>query len=282
VYRDIRALEEAGVPLGAEAGKGYYLIEGYHLPPVMFTKNEAGAILIAEKLVNKLADKSIRGYFDSASQKIKAVLPYSEKEFLDNLNNRVQVYISPIMAAPDFPNSFIAEIQKALANSQCLQMDYYAGYRSEVTKNRVVEPVGLVFYGMAWHLIAYCRLRSNYRDFRIDRVKKMHTLDCGYTRRREDELQHYFDQLMVQGEVHEVVVHVKKKVAGYMGTSRYYFGFISETLLEEDIAMKFAVEEFEPIARWLISFGKAVHILKPDKLKKKIIQIVKELETHYL
>lgn len=54
VYRDIRALEEAGVPIGAEAGIGYFLMEGYNLPPVRFSKEEAGSILMATKLAEKI------------------------------------------------------------------------------------------------------------------------------------------------------------------------------------------------------------------------------------
>src|SRR4028118_878896 len=65
VYRDIKALEEAGIPIGAEAGKGYFIMERYHLPPVMFTKTEASALLTGAKLM-KLADKSLQKEYDSA------------------------------------------------------------------------------------------------------------------------------------------------------------------------------------------------------------------------
>ena len=63
IYRDLKALEEAGVPLGAEPGKGYYLVDGYHLPPVMFTHEEASAMLTAEKMVEKLTDRSVSENF---------------------------------------------------------------------------------------------------------------------------------------------------------------------------------------------------------------------------
>src|SRR5688572_22198956 len=63
VYRDVKALMEAGVPIGSEAGKGYFIVDGYHLPPVMFTENEASAMLVGGKLVEKMTDKSIRKEF---------------------------------------------------------------------------------------------------------------------------------------------------------------------------------------------------------------------------
>ena len=66
VYRDVKALMEAGVPIGSEAGKGYFIVDGYHLPPVMFTQDEASAMLLAGKLVEKMTDKSIKEAFESA------------------------------------------------------------------------------------------------------------------------------------------------------------------------------------------------------------------------
>src|SRR6187551_425409 len=80
VYRDVKALMEAGVPIGSEAGKGYFIVDGYHLPPVMFTQEEGSAMLFAGKLVEKMTDKSIRKEFESALLKIKAVLNESEKD----------------------------------------------------------------------------------------------------------------------------------------------------------------------------------------------------------
>ena len=74
VYRDVKSLMEAGVPIGSEAGKGYFIVDGFHLPPVMLTQDEASAMLLAGKLVDKMADKSVRLAFDSSLYKIKSVL----------------------------------------------------------------------------------------------------------------------------------------------------------------------------------------------------------------
>ena len=94
VYRDIRALEGAGVPIGAEAGKGYFIVEGYHLPPVRFTREEASSLLIAHKLIDKIADKSIKDQYQSAMYKIKSVLGSKDKQFLETVNSQVQIYYS--------------------------------------------------------------------------------------------------------------------------------------------------------------------------------------------
>src|SRR6476660_10142584 len=70
VYRDIKTLEESGVPVIGEAGIGYSIMDGYRLPPVMFTKEEATAFLTAEKLIEKLTDPSSDENYKSAMFKI--------------------------------------------------------------------------------------------------------------------------------------------------------------------------------------------------------------------
>src|SRR6185312_10720614 len=91
VYRDIRTLEEAGIPLLGEAGVGYSIMDGYRLPPVMFTKEEATAFLTAEKLIEKLTDNTTGEHYRSAMYKIKSVLRSAEKDYLENLDANIHV-----------------------------------------------------------------------------------------------------------------------------------------------------------------------------------------------
>src|SRR6201996_6816485 len=92
VYRDIRTLEEAGIPIIGEAGVGYSLMDGYRLPPVMFTKEEATAFLTAEKFVEKLTDTSTRASHRSAMDKIRAILKTTEKDLLEDMDGNIEVF----------------------------------------------------------------------------------------------------------------------------------------------------------------------------------------------
>src|SRR6478735_3963073 len=88
VYRDIRSLEEAGVPLYGEAGVGYSLVDGYRLPPVMFTREEAMSFVTAEKFMEQFTDASTKSSYQSAMYKMKAVLRSDEKELVENIEDR--------------------------------------------------------------------------------------------------------------------------------------------------------------------------------------------------
>src|ERR1700760_313971 len=94
VYRDIKTLEEAGIPLIGEAGVGYSIMDGYRLPPVMFTRDEAAAFLTAEKLMEQLTDPLSEEHYKSAMYKIRSVLRVSEKDFLENIDGHIEVFKS--------------------------------------------------------------------------------------------------------------------------------------------------------------------------------------------
>lgn len=280
VYRDVKALMEAGVPIGSEAGKGYFIVDGYHLPPVMFTQEEGSAMLFAGKLVEKMTDKSISKEFDSALMKIKAVLNDSERDHLENLHAHVEVRNMP-HDQPPFPNHFLTAIQKAAVDKEVLRIEYASNYSEEVTI-REVEPIGLFFYSNAWHLIAWCRLRSGYRDFRTDRIKTLKSIAVKFDSRNLLSLQEYL-ATVVQGhrEVEKVVVLFDKRDAKHISNMKYMYGFGSEEELETKVRMTFLTGYIKSICRWLLMFGNSVTIEQPEKAREIISELLEELNFHY-
>ena len=178
IYRDIKALEQAGVPILTEDGKGYSLMEGYRMPPVMFTESEANALITAEQLVMKNSDSSLSKEYAEAVNKIKAILLYSTKEKADLLSKRIA--ISPAMPNTNVSNS-LTLVQNALTTFKVLNITYHSEGKDEITK-RDIEPFAL-YYNLqeSWTLIAYCRLRKDYRMFRLGRILRIEPLDLSFT-----------------------------------------------------------------------------------------------------
>jgi predicted DNA-binding transcriptional regulator YafY len=280
VYRDVKALMEAGVPIGSEAGKGYFIVDGYHLPPVMFTQEEGSAMLFAGKLVEKMTDKSIRKEFESALLKIKSVLNESEKVHLEHLHAYVEVKNVP-HDQPPFPNHFLTAIQKAAVDKEVLRIEYASNYAEELT-TRDVEPIGLFFYSNAWHLIAWCRLRSGYRDFRTDRIKTLKSVGHKFDSRNLLSLQEYL-ATVVQGnkEVEKVVVLFEKRDAKYIGNMKYMYGFASEEELDTRVRVTFLTAHMKSLCRWLLMFGSSATVEHPDKAKQITFELLEELNFHY-
>ena len=170
IYRDMKALEQAGIPVITVEGKGYKLMEGYKVPPVMFTEDEANALATLEQLVVKSTDASLRKEYASAISKVKAVLHYATKEKVDLLANRIAV--SPALPRDNTTDSLLS-IQKALTSYEVLEITYHSEHKDETTMRRV-EPFALYYsFQESWLLIAYCLLRKDFRMFRLDRMQKI-------------------------------------------------------------------------------------------------------------
>ena len=280
IFRDIRSLIEAGVPIGGDAGQGYFIVEGYHLPPVVFNKEEATALLIGEKLIEQNADNDTVKQFKEAMHKVKAVLRYSDKDFLDALEKNISVLPSYKNIGSGFPHSHMFEIQNALANKKLLRLVYLSNYKEQTTK-REVEPLGLVYYSERWHLIAYCRMRDDYRDFRCDRIEKCEILSEKIDQEKYHNYNKFLDRMLLGTDSNEAMISVPKKIARFISDQKYYYGFAEEKVNGEHVEMKFFTYSYAYFARWLMMFGKEVRILYPNELQKVAQEHATELHHHY-
>jgi predicted DNA-binding transcriptional regulator YafY len=160
-------------------------------------------------------------------------------------------------------------------------MEYMARYRDELTQ-RVVEPIGLYYYGSAWHLIAWCRVRNDYRDFRIDRISKLTPTSSTFFGHNHLSLQEYVQTVMRNhGDVHEAVVVFDKRTARFIGERKYQHGFVTETDLGDKVQMTFLTSFLPSLGRWLVAYGAGVDIVSPIELKEVIQGHVAELVEHY-
>ncbi|MEO1256076.1 MAG: YafY family protein [Bacteroidota bacterium] len=279
VFRDIRSLIDAGVPIGGDAGEGYFIVDGYHLPPVVFNKEEASAILMGAKFVERNADNHTIKEYEKAMFKIKAVLKYSDKEFLDNLDERIAIRPSP--SPRKIADSHIAEIQQAIATNRLISMTYYSHYNDSTTQ-REVEPLGMVFYSGRWHLIAYCRLRKDLRDFRTDRIQKVRIEATSIDPSAHPNYMDFLNETLLGTDAKEAIIKVSSMVARFMGEQKYYMGFVEERKLEDGrYEMKFVTPYYDYFARWLMMYGNEVEIESPSELQGIAATFAKELLEHH-
>jgi predicted DNA-binding transcriptional regulator YafY len=188
IYRDIRALEDAGIPIYVEEGKGYSLMEHYRLPPVMFTESEANALIIAEQLVLNNKDSSLIKDYSAAIDKIKSVLTLNIKDKANLLTNRTQfTQIEKI----ERTSSNLSILQFALTNFLLTKIEY--ANEADRATDRTIEPFALLSVRSNWLLVAWCLLRQEFRYFRLDRIKKIEVLSETFTPHNLT-LQEYFDR----------------------------------------------------------------------------------------
>lgn len=170
IYRDIQDLSLSGVPITGEAGQGYRLLRGFHLPPLMFNEEELEALLLGARMVRAWTDKGLAHAAHSALQKIEHVVPDKLKpEF-----NKQEIFV------PDFPMEGMASdqmliVRQAIKERNKIQIDYTREDKQD--SNRIVHPLGLFYWGKVWTLVGWCELRGAFRHFRLDRIQNITKLE---------------------------------------------------------------------------------------------------------
>lgn len=280
VYRDVKALDESGVPVIGEAGSGYSIMEGYRLPPVMFTREEASALLLGGKFAERFTDGAVKKDFSAALFKIKAVLRSSDKEYVDSLTDHIEI-LSRRSPAGEMPDQYLSLLQQAIVQKRVVDLHYHSNAKEETTK-RLVEPFGLLYYSSAWHLIAWCRLRNGYRDFRLSRMLNVALKEEFYDASSHPSVQDYIRQVTADYEVLEVVVLFDKRTVKHLGEKKYLHGFVSEEDLGTTVRMKFMTSSIEYFGRWLLMYCNSVTIESPESLRKVMKDLAERLFAHHV
>jgi predicted DNA-binding transcriptional regulator YafY len=169
IYRDIRDLPLSGVPVEGEAGVGYRLRAGFDLPPIMFTADEVEALVSGARIVEAWGGPALANHVRSAISKISLALPPARREEA----GRTRLF------APEFhvqPDAFagIETLRRAVLERRKLRIEYIDSEKK--VSRRIVRPLALYFWGTAWSLAAWCESRSDFRNFRLDRIRGVDVL----------------------------------------------------------------------------------------------------------
>ncbi len=170
LYRDIADLMASGVPIESEAGVGYSLPRHFELPPFMFSADEAEALLLGARTVAAWGDPSLREAAHRLLRKVEAALPPGRQRALADLP-----FLVPDVHVPPETAHFLGELRQGLREQRRLRVCYR---RADGTDSeRVLQPLGVIFWGYRWHLAAWCELREALRTFRVDRIQSVELLD---------------------------------------------------------------------------------------------------------
>lgn len=274
IYRDIQALCESGVPVMAQAGVGYSLVEGYFLPPLSFTTDEATMLLLGSEFVADSFDAQYREAAHAAGRKIEVVLSAKLRGEVEYLRDSI-AFVAPETLASDASAKFLPTLRRAIVEQRAIRFHYHTRYsmdRSTARKTRDADPYGLVHYGDAWYLMAYCHLRREVRQFRLDRMSELKLIEQSFVRPTD------FKLAPPEEDTRPVVIRAlfNADAAPWVRESRSYY--ITEMTDHQDgllVTMK-ARSETEVIS-WLLGWCDQVEILEPESLRQRIADTAQKI-----
>jgi len=276
VYRDLAALSEAGVPILAEAGVGYSLMRGYHLPPVMFTQEEAMALVTGGLLVEQMTDPSVREAMRSAMRKVRAALPEDLQGRIGRLH---QATLVDHRSHADPGRVPLTQLQVAVSEARVLRMLYHGRARREPSR-RDVEPLGLIYYHQSWHLIAWCRLRNEVRDFRVDRIQECQPLPERAAPRIDFDLVEYARESSMPTPIHSATLELP---ANLVDSARRQLGCLLLDLEArgENVLLRVAYWELAYLAHWILGWGPRITIHDPEELRCEVAALAEATRLHH-
>ncbi|HKC87500.1 MAG TPA: YafY family protein [Blastocatellia bacterium] len=278
IYRDIQALSESGVPVVAQSGVGYSLVEGYFLPPVSFSADEATMLLLGGDFVAQNFDAQYRDAAVTAGRKIEAVLSEKLRGEVEHLRNSI-AFVAPETLAAGESASFLPQLRRAVIECRTIRFDYHTRYSRDgrdARNAREADPYAMLHYGDAWYLIGHCHLRRDIRNFRLDRMTGLRLLDKTFNRPPNFRLAPPVDD---QRNL-KVVALFSGEVAPWVRESRsYYVDSMEEVADGLLVTMRVRVEN--EIFQWLFSWGSQVRVLEPDSLRRRLVTEAGKILENY-
>ncbi|MCJ0765469.1 helix-turn-helix transcriptional regulator [Variovorax terrae] len=170
IYRDVADLQHQGVPIEGEAGVGYRLGAGFDLPPMMFTQDEAKALVASVRLAEAWLDPALARAAQDALGKILPLLPVDARVAAESL-----AIFAPAVGLGPTAQRTLQTLREAVQSRRKL----FIHYRDQDDKpsERILRPLGCFYWGKVWTLAAWCEQRQDFRSFRVDRVSFVRTLD---------------------------------------------------------------------------------------------------------
>lgn len=280
IYRDIQALSESGVPIISVPGQGYSLMPGYFLPPLSFTTEEATMLLLGSDFMAQNFDAQYRSAAQSASRKIESVLPERLREDVDYLQHNIR-FIAMGSSGNPREHEKLQLLRRAIIERHTINFCYHTrhGHLIEGAEtSREADPYGLIYLGNTWNLVAYCHLRQDRRNFRLDRMDSVTILPRTFQRSPAITLQ--YDQERDRERTIVVRVLFDQTVARWVREKRSFFTTdIEET--PQGLLVTLSIRHENDVLQWLLGWGRHVQVLEPLSLRRHVAEEAAAILHHY-
>lgn len=281
IFRDLRALTDSGVPLTWDESGGYEILDTYQLRPLMLTAREASTLLVGISFMKLQPDASLRADADDVGLKIRAILPDDVREFIDRMLSHtiLDPYWSAMISERDSDEGRWYRIGEAISRRKRILIEYRVPSRDEVTR-RQVDPLGLVYYTDHWNLVGFDHLRSDVRNFRLERIEKLIVLNESFTPPADFDLQSYL--LHDRGATQMFDFEIAFRGEAIDRARRWLPAVLErETVVDGWTHFYFRFENVEYVAKSLIRFGNDARAISPPALLDGVATALRETLALY-
>lgn len=272
VYRDMQALAESGVPVMSSPGQGYSLMEGYFLPPLSFTQEEALMLLLGGDFMAQTFDAEYQRAARAATSKIAAVLNEEQREALKSLENAMRFVASTF----DFTLNpeMLQRIRRAVIQSRTVRFEYHARHTEDVGGEKTLreaDPYAILHWDRYWYLIAYCHLRKAVRIFRLDRIDQLEVLNRTFQRPPDFKITNRLDDFDMR-----VRILFDPSVERWIREDGDFYA-LDYQHTPDGLLVTYRVRREDDVFRWLMGYAAYARVIEPDSLRERIVNEAKAI-----
>lgn len=285
VYRYIDALCASGVPVVAEFGRegGYSLLGQFVESPLFFDEEERKAIVHAALF----AQQAGYPYGDALERALTKIKRYTNEDQLDALERYTRGFdvLPPPDAAPIQDEPVFRQLEEAIANTRTVAITYRKENQT-TAENRSINPYGFVHWMNKWYVVAYCRLRSSIRNFRVDRVIALEQTGEIFDRPEGFSAGDFFiaqikPSLPLEDMLVTVIIEGTPDAVRRLYSNRY-LRFYATGVTDNTVTFQMDDEMlYRYLPDHLINYGELVHVVEPQSLRKKMAENAAKLLRHY-
>ncbi|MFC0213368.1 helix-turn-helix transcriptional regulator [Paenibacillus chartarius] len=271
IYRDVQALCEAGVPVVGAPGHGYSLMDGYFLPPVSFTTEEATAMLLGLDYIGRQFDAHYRDKASGARGKIESILPQPVRRDVERVRAGMKL-LAAKAGGGGVSEEALASLRRAVLEERRIRFRYVKKAMPDRTDERETvreaEPYGLVLNEGVWMMVAFCCLRREMRHFRVSRMSELEVLEERFARPETFDLQAYRprDERPVT-----VRVRIAPELADLVLENNFYSTESAE-ITEDGLLLTLRVRQWGEALGWVLGWGAGAVVLEPAELRDRVKQ----------
>lgn len=257
IYRDMEALNESGIPIIATPGEGYELSEGFYLPTIQLSNEEAKALFLGAELLKSQTGGSLLGSIESALAKLVDTLPQPVTEEVARLVEVLHFYVQPGRLDLDDPR--LLALQNAIHEKRVVWVRYHS-YNQDETTEREIEPESLHYSDGAWYVSGYCRMRREPRSFRLSRIDDLRVQAETFLPRR---------MFAAPDRKIEIRVRFAPEIVRWV-RERQHYACTGEAADGDSVIMAYRVTDLRELRPWLLSWGAGAEVVAPPEAREEI------------
>jgi len=280
LFRDISTLNEAGVPIVHEPGRGYRVRESFFLPPLSLNVPEAVGIMLLGLQAQAQPDKPFHAAGLSAIRKLAGLLPAPLRAGCEEV-----VAAASYRPAAQVPGNAEARLyprlQQAIDASVECRMTYRPPLRdpADVT----LQPLRLHFNERAWYVYGRSSLGDQIRAFKLSRIADLELTDQRFTPERFDLDAHLglAWQMIPEGREHDVAILFDPLVATNVSEVRWHKSQQTQPLPDGRVRLRFRVDGLREIAWWVCGYADRAEVESPQELRELVARMLRQAADRY-